>query len=78
MINLPWNSLPKMQHQEQLKKHVSVLQQRVVDAETKLLVETERNIEEWDDSIADLRKRIWPSTRGVSSATVCGRGNVVK
>ena len=54
-----------MQHQEQLKKQVGVLQQRVVDAETKLLTqkellgETERNIDELDDSNADLRKRIW-------------------
>ena len=43
--------------------------QRVVEAETKLLKqkellgETERNIEELDDSMADLRKRISPSPR---------------
>ena len=42
-----------MQHQEQLKEQVGVLQQRVVDAETtllkqrELLGETERNIEEF-------------------------------
>ena len=54
----------KTQHQELLKKQVGVSQQRVVDAKTKLLKhkellgETERNIEELVDSIADLRKRI--------------------
>ena len=58
-----------MQHQEQLKKQVDVLQQRVVDAETKLLQqeellgETERIFVMFDCSIADLRKRIWPSPR---------------
>ena len=46
---------------------MGVLQQRVVDAETKLLKhrellwETERNIVELDDTIADVRRRIWPS-----------------
>ena len=56
-----------MQQQEQLKKQVGVLQQRVVDAETKLmkqkelLGEAERNTEELDGSITELQKRIWPS-----------------
>ena len=63
------NSAAKMQHQEQLKKQVGVLQQRLVHAETKLVKQeelfggTERNIEELDDSIADLRKRILSSPR---------------
>ena len=49
-----------MQHQQLLKKQAGVLQQLVVDAETKLLKqkeslgETERKIEELDDSLADL------------------------
>ena len=57
----------KMQHQEILRKQVGVLQQRVVDAETKLLKqkellgETER--EELDGSLVALRKLVWPSPR---------------
>ena len=72
----------KMQHQEQLKKQVGVLQQRVVDAETKLLKqmellgESERSIKELDDSIADLRKRIWPSPR-LSPRQQSSTGNVL-
>ena len=59
----------EMQLQEQLKNSVGVLQQRVVDAETKLLkqemhCESDGNLVEVVGAIADLRKRIWPP-RGV-------------
>ena len=59
----------KVQHQEQMKNKWVSFNTCDVDAEAKLLkqkrmlCETERNIVELDDTVADLRKRIWPSLR---------------